>query len=82
MSEDDEATALVKRMTGANSTAKVAFGTEAGLFQKGGIPTIICGPGEVDQAHKPDEFVSLDQIALCEDFMARIMDHVCRRPGA
>lgn len=82
MSDDDEATALVKRLTGANATAKVAFGTEAGLFQNGGIPTIICGPGEVDQAHKPDEFVALDQIALCEDFMARIMDHVCSRNGA
>ena len=78
MAEDDDATAFVKGLTGQNSTGKVDFGTEAGLFQKGGIPTLICGPGSIAEAHKPNEFVALDQIALCEEMMRRLADHVCR----
>lgn len=75
--EDEEIVALAKALSGSNSTAKVAFATEAGLFQEIGIPTIICGPGSIDQAHKPDEFLALDQIAQCEAFMHRLMDRVC-----
>jgi len=73
---DSEVVDLAKALTGANDTGKVAFGTEAGLFDKGGIPTVICGPGSIDQAHKPDEFVSLEQLALCERFMTRLLDRV------
>jgi len=70
--------ALVKRLTGRNDHAKVAFGTEAGLFQeRAGIPTVVCGPGHIAQAHKPDEFISLEQLAKGEDFMRRLMDYVC-----
>ena len=65
-----------KALTGANTTGKVAFGTEAGLFDQGGIPTVVCGPGSIDQAHKPDEFVSIEQLALCERFMTRLLDRV------
>jgi acetylornithine deacetylase len=54
----------------------VAFGTEAGLFQQAGLPAIICGPGSIAQAHKPDEWVSLDQLARCEGFMHRLLDRV------
>ena len=43
----------------------MAFGTEAGLFQKLGISTVVCGPGSIEQAHKPDEFIALDQIDQC-----------------
>lgn len=50
----------------------VAFGTEGGLFQQHGIPTLVCGPGAMAQGHKPDEFVSLDQLALCDDFLIRL----------
>ena len=57
-------------------TTKVAFGTEGGLFSAAGIPTIICGPGSIDQAHKPDEFIALDQIARCEAFLKRLIDRV------
>jgi acetylornithine deacetylase len=67
---------LVKQLTGANTTGKVAFGTEAGLYQDSGIPAVICGPGSIEQAHKPDEFVSLEQVALCERFMTRLLDRV------
>jgi acetylornithine deacetylase len=58
---------FVKSLTGANSTMKVAFGTEGGLFDaRLGIPTVICGPGSMAQGHKPDEYVSVEQIARCE----------------
>ncbi|MFQ6018622.1 MAG: acetylornithine deacetylase, partial [Kiloniellaceae bacterium] len=73
---DAEVVALVKALTGANTTGKVAFGTEAGLFQDSGIPAVICGPGSIEQAHKPDEFVSLEQVALCERFMSRLLDRI------
>ena len=76
MALDSEVVDLAKALTGANDTGKVAFGTEAGLFDKGGIPTVICGPGSIEQAHKPDEFVSLEQLALCERFMTRLLDRV------
>lgn len=73
---DAEVTQLAAALTGENITTKVAFGTEGGLFQAAGIPTIICGPGSIDQAHKPDEFVALDQIARCEAFLKRLIDRV------
>ena len=69
MSDDHELTTFVKQLTGANSTSKVAFGTEAGLFQQADVPTIICGPGSIDQAHKPNEFIKLDEIEKCEKFL-------------
>ncbi|MGE0118427.1 MAG: acetylornithine deacetylase [Dongiaceae bacterium] len=74
---DSEIVELAKALSGGNSTIKVAFGTEAGLFHESGIPAIICGPGSIDQAHKPDEWVTLEQLALCEAFMRRLMDRVC-----
>lgn len=77
--EDTEVALLAKSAAGDNAAAgKVAFGTEAGLFQAAGIPTIVCGPGSIDQAHKPDEFVSLEQVALCEDFLRRLVDRFAR----
>ncbi len=69
---DAEITQLVASLTGANGTGKVSFGTEAGLFHRIGIPTVICGPGSIEQAHKPDEFIALDQIAQCETFIRRL----------
>jgi len=74
--EDAEVTRLVKQLTGGNTTSMVAFGTEGGLFSRAGIPTIICGPGSIEQAHKPDEWITLDQIARCETFVARLADRV------
>ena len=61
-----EVVRFVQSLTGANGTIKVAFGTEGGLFDaRLGIPTVICGPGSMAQGHKPDEYVSLDQIDRC-----------------
>ena len=69
---------FVKSLAGQNDHAKVAFGTEAGLFQqRAGIPTVVCGPGSVAQAHKPNEFIELEQVAKCEAFMDRLMEQVC-----
>ena len=68
---------FVKSLTGANSVGKVAFGTEGGLFHEAGIPTVICGPGSIAQAHKPDEFIEIEQVALCEAFMRRLIDRLC-----
>jgi acetylornithine deacetylase len=56
------------------TVGKVSYGTEAGLFQKMGVPTVICGPGDIAEAHRPNEFVALDQLAQCETFMDRILE--------
>jgi acetylornithine deacetylase len=64
-------------LASANQTAKVSFGTEAGLFSADGIPTVVCGPGSIEQAHKPNEFVTLEQIAKCDAFMERLKDRLC-----
>jgi acetylornithine deacetylase len=82
---EDEVVALAQALAGSNDTGKVAFGTEGGLFQAAGIPTVVCGPGSIEQAHKPDEFVTLDQLRRCERFMARLLDHLAEgspAPGA
>jgi acetylornithine deacetylase len=64
---------LLKSLTGANTTIKMAFGTEGGLFSRDlGIPTVICGPGSMDQGHKPDEYVTEAQLALCDDMLGKL----------
>ncbi|MDA0656307.1 MAG: acetylornithine deacetylase, partial [Proteobacteria bacterium] len=73
MDPGDDAVNFVKLLAGQNDHAKVAFGTEAGLFQQtAGVPTVVCGPGSVNQAHKPNEFIDLEQISKCETFMGRL----------
>ena len=68
---------FVKSLTGANGTIKVAFGTEGGLFDaRLGIPTVICGPGSMAQGHKPDEFVTVEQIALCQAMLGALVDRL------
>ena len=62
---------------GTHDYGKVSFGTEASLFHGAAIPTIICGPGHIAQAHQPNEWVTLDQLAQCEAFMRRLADRVC-----
>ena len=75
---DAEVIAFVKALTGANSTTKVAFGTEAGLFdQRLGVPSVVCGPGSMDQGHKPDEFITLSQLKACEAMLERLIDRLC-----
>lgn len=68
-SKDDAVTRLAQQLAGEQRTTLVAFGTEAGLFKNAGISTVVCGPGSIQQAHQPDEYVSLAQLARCETFM-------------
>ena len=75
--EADQLTHLAQALSRNKSTSKVAYATEGGLFQQAGIPAIICGPGSIEQAHKPDEYVTLAQVALCESFMERLLEQMC-----
>ena len=68
-SAEGSVTRLAQRLSGEARTTQVAFGTEAGIFKNAGIPTVVCGPGSIEQAHQPDEYVSLEQLARCEAFM-------------
>lgn len=68
-SAQDPVTRLAQRLAGEPRTTQVAFGTEAGLFKQVGISTVVCGPGSIEQAHQPDEYVSLEQLARCEAFV-------------
>lgn len=68
-SAEDDVTRLAQRLSGEQRTTLVAFGTEAGLFKAAGIPTVVCGPGSIVQAHQPDEYVSLEQLGRCEAFL-------------
>jgi acetylornithine deacetylase len=71
---DSPAEALVRLLTGANQSHVVSYCTEGGLFQRAGLSTVICGPGSIDQAHRPDEFIETSQIEACEDFVRRLID--------
>ncbi|MFK8253671.1 acetylornithine deacetylase [Ancylobacter terrae] len=64
-----EAETLALRLAGQNRTFAVSYGTEGGHFQAAGIPTVICGPGSIDQAHKPDEYIDVAQLRACERFL-------------
>ena len=68
-SANDAVTRLALRLSGEERTTLVAFGTEAGIFKNSGIPTVVCGPGHISQAHQPDEYVSLEQLGRCEAFL-------------
>jgi acetylornithine deacetylase len=69
---DSAAARLIAQLCGSDEFSTVAFGTEGGLFDQAGIPSVVCGPGSMDQGHKPDEFVSVDQMAACDRLMDRL----------
>lgn len=72
--EDAAAVAFVRGLTGANETIKVAYGTEGGLFAaRLGVPTVVCGPGDIGQAHRPDEYVTLAQLDRCDAMLAALL---------
>ena len=75
-SPDSEAAQLLALLSGSSEFGTVAFGTEGGLFNEAGIPTVVCGPGSMDQGHKPDEFISLEQLAGCDAMLARLADYL------
>lgn len=76
--EHSEITQLAKVLSGNHVSGKVSFGTEGGLFQLAGIPAVVCGPGSIMQAHKPNEFISLNQVAQGEAFVSRLMAQACQ----
>ena len=71
--EDGAAERLARQLTGDNSTRVVSYGTEAGQFQAAGLSVVVCGPGSISQAHQPDEFVAIDQLAACCDFLEQLV---------
>lgn len=72
--DDDPAEALVRRLTGFEGPAgTVPFGTDGGWHQRAGIPTVVCGPGDIDQAHQPDEWIAIPQLAACERFLTDLV---------
>ena len=71
-------TALAQALARNRGATKVAYAAEAGLFQQAGIPSIICGPGSIEQAHKPNEFIALDQVARCEAFLERLVEELTK----
>ncbi|MDE2613739.1 MAG: acetylornithine deacetylase [Burkholderiales bacterium] len=70
---DEPALRLAERLAATSETTLVGFGTEAGLFQRAGLSTIVCGPGSIAQAHQADEFVALEQLARCENFVRGLL---------
>jgi len=78
---DSDLIGLVKSLAGKNGHTKVAYGTEAGLFSKAEIPTAICGPGHIAQAHKANEFVEVAQLAACDAFLDRLIASCSKAPG-
>ena len=72
--DGSEAERLALHAAGANATHAVSYCTEAGLFQQIGIPSVICGPGDIAHAHKPDEFVSVEQMQACEKYLWKLAE--------
>jgi len=71
---DSEVVALVAALTGQHERIKVGFGSEGGLFsERLGVPTVVCGPGSIDQAHKPDEYIERDQLHRCDAMMDALL---------
>jgi acetylornithine deacetylase len=75
--KDGAAETLVRRLTGDNATHVVSYGTEAGQFQERGYSAVICGPGDIAQAHQPNEFITVEQFEAGERFIGQLIDHLC-----
>ena len=76
--EDGEAERIARAITGDNAVHAAAYAAEAGQFQEAGFSTVVCGPGSIDQAHQPNEYIEIDQVAQCERFLRRLMDDLSR----
>ena len=74
--EESEAEILARTLSGANRSYTVAYGTEAGLFQQAGMAAIVCGPGSIDQAHQPNEWISLDQVEAGTAFIRKLIENL------
>lgn len=76
---ESQAAEWVAQFCGSQEFGTVAFGTEGGLFDQAGIPTVVCGPGSMEQGHKPDEFISVEQLAACDRMLERVLGFVSRQ---
>ncbi|MGV6812570.1 MAG: acetylornithine deacetylase [Brevirhabdus sp.] len=76
--ENGKAERLARALTGDNGTHVVSYGTEAGQFQERGFSSVVCGPGNIEQAHQPNEFIAIEQLDAGEAFMHRLIDHLCK----
>ncbi|MCX2724696.1 acetylornithine deacetylase [Roseibium salinum] len=72
--DDGRAEAVVRRLTGDNARSVVVYATEGGIFQNHGLSTVVCGPGSIDQAHQPDEYIELAELDRCAAFLDRLLD--------
>ena len=70
--DDNPAEAIVRQLTGQNQMMGVSFGTEAGMYSEAGIPSVVYGPGYIDQAHKPNEYISITQLEECSRFIRKL----------
>ncbi|UFH50591.1 acetylornithine deacetylase [Pseudomonas sp. KNUC1026] len=77
-SAQSQAAEWLAQFCGSREFGTVAFGTEGGLFDEAGVPTVVCGPGSMEQGHKPDEFVSLAQLEACDAMLARVLAFACQ----
>ncbi len=75
--KDSPAEQLALHCSHTNSTHTVSYCTEAGLFQQAGIPAVVCGPGSIEQAHKPDEYIAVSELRKCEVFLRRLAERCC-----
>ena len=73
---DETLIRLAQELVNSSDTGSVSFGTEGGLFEDIGIPSVVCGPGHIDQAHKPNEFIEIDQVRKCEKFIDDLIDRL------
>jgi acetylornithine deacetylase len=76
LAEDHPLADLARALTGANAAGRVAYGTEGGIYQAAGMAAIVCGPGDIAQAHTPDEWIAESELRACERFLARLADHL------
>jgi acetylornithine deacetylase len=74
---DGAAERLMRRLTGDNGSHVVSYGTEAGIFQKVGWSTVVCGPGDIDQAHQPDEYIEISEFEAGERVLRRLIGELC-----
>jgi acetylornithine deacetylase len=73
---DSAAVALARQLLGDQPTSVVSFGTEAGIYQAAGIPTVVCGPGSIEMAHRPDEYIEISQLEACLDMLSTLTTHL------
>ncbi len=75
---DTSVETLIMALAGTNQSFTVSYGTEAGVFREAGIPAVVCGPGDIMQAHRPNEFIAISEIEACIGFLRRVLDHVAQ----